>query len=302
MNSKEKRNNIDLINRELEKIWKKTWVFRLNSLVFQATYKLWSEKIKFSFKNLKKIVFYIFLVYNFDNLISKLKVKSDSNKKKLVLRVSQRKDHYSMWEGYLIKLGIKQESDVIDINLQKKTINPLFLKIWNHSLVLKILNLFNKIYKLSFFQKIFFYFELHYCLKTNNYYSNFLENIKFTELYCVWDNNYPILAIALWFRKKNLNVNSFQFFNFSEDWEFKIHQESTWLNMVANKYPGIRSALCWNIEIAELARAHNNANICALPGRFINQSQAIAIMKAFLNTQFDGGRHERRIKKIPILP
>lgn len=72
------------------------------------------------------------------------------------------------------------------------------------------------------------------------------------------------------------------------------------INMVANKYPGIRSTLCWNIEIAKLARSHNNANICALPGRFINHAQAIAIIKVFLNTRFDGGRHERRIKKIPI--
>ena len=72
------------------------------------------------------------------------------------------------------------------------------------------------------------------------------------------------------------------------------------INMVANKYTGIRSALCWNIEIAELARSHNNANICALPGRFINKTQAITIVNTFLDTKFDGGRHERRVKKIPV--
>lgn len=72
------------------------------------------------------------------------------------------------------------------------------------------------------------------------------------------------------------------------------------INMTANKHPGIRSALCWNEEIARLARAHNNANICALPGRFISESEAYLIVKTFINTPFDGGRHKRRIEKIPL--
>lgn len=72
------------------------------------------------------------------------------------------------------------------------------------------------------------------------------------------------------------------------------------INMTANKHPGIRSALCWNEEIGRLARAHNNANICALPGRFISESEAYLIVKTFINTPFDGGRHERRIEKIPL--
>lgn len=72
------------------------------------------------------------------------------------------------------------------------------------------------------------------------------------------------------------------------------------INMTANKHPGIRSALCWNEEIARLARAHNNANICALPGRFISESEVYLIVKTFINTPFDGGRHERRIEKIPL--
>lgn len=72
------------------------------------------------------------------------------------------------------------------------------------------------------------------------------------------------------------------------------------INMTANKHPGIRSALCWNEEIARLARAHNNANICALPGRFISESEAYLILKTFINTPFDGGRHQRRIDKIPL--
>ena len=72
------------------------------------------------------------------------------------------------------------------------------------------------------------------------------------------------------------------------------------INMVVNKHPGIRGALCWNEEISRLARAHNNANICALPGRFISESEAFLIVKTFLETPFDGGRHERRIDKISL--
>jgi len=72
------------------------------------------------------------------------------------------------------------------------------------------------------------------------------------------------------------------------------------INMTANKHQEIRSALCWNEEIARLARAHNDANICALPGRFINIEQAILIIKTFLSTSFEGGRHQRRKSKIPV--
>lgn len=72
------------------------------------------------------------------------------------------------------------------------------------------------------------------------------------------------------------------------------------INMVVNKHPGIRSALCWNEEISRLARAHNDANICALPGRFISESEAYLIVKTFLNTSFEGGRHQRRIDKISL--
>jgi ribose 5-phosphate isomerase B len=73
------------------------------------------------------------------------------------------------------------------------------------------------------------------------------------------------------------------------------------INMTANKHPGIRSALCWNEEISRLARAHNDANVCALPGRFINESEAYLIVRTFLETPFDGGRHQRRIDKIPLI-
>jgi len=71
------------------------------------------------------------------------------------------------------------------------------------------------------------------------------------------------------------------------------------INMTANKHQGIRSALCWIPEIAALARQHNDANICALPARYITDEQAIEIVKIFLATKFEGGRHQNRINKIP---
>jgi ribose 5-phosphate isomerase B len=72
------------------------------------------------------------------------------------------------------------------------------------------------------------------------------------------------------------------------------------INMTANKHQGIRAALCWNKEIAALARLHNNANICSLPARFIDFNLAEEIVNTFLNTNFEGGRHLRRIEKIPV--
>jgi ribose 5-phosphate isomerase B len=72
------------------------------------------------------------------------------------------------------------------------------------------------------------------------------------------------------------------------------------INMTVNKHKGIRSALCWNVEIARLARSHNDANICALPARFISREEGIRITEMFLKTDFEGGRHMQRINKIPI--
>jgi ribose 5-phosphate isomerase B len=71
------------------------------------------------------------------------------------------------------------------------------------------------------------------------------------------------------------------------------------INMAANKHAHIRSALCWNEEIASLARQHNNANILALPGRFISKQEGEKIVEAFLSAQFEGGRHADRVNKIP---
>ena len=69
-------------------------------------------------------------------------------------------------------------------------------------------------------------------------------------------------------------------------------------NMTANKHKSIRSALCWNSNIATLARQHNNANILSLPARFISLDEAKEIVDHFLSTDFEGGRHQRRIDKI----
>lgn len=74
------------------------------------------------------------------------------------------------------------------------------------------------------------------------------------------------------------------------------------INITANKHAGIRSALCWRKDIAGLARSHNDANICALPARFISYELACEIVDTFIATPFDGGRHQRRIEKIPIKP
>ncbi len=72
------------------------------------------------------------------------------------------------------------------------------------------------------------------------------------------------------------------------------------INMTCNKYPGVRSALCWNREIAELARLHNDANICTLPARYISLEEAKGIVDCFLATAFEGGRHIARVEKIAI--
>lgn len=84
------------------------------------------------------------------------------------------------------------------------------------------------------------------------------------------------------------------------DYGISICGTGNGINMVVNKHPGIRSALCWNEEISRLARAHNDANVCAIPGRFVSEAEAYLIVKTFLNTSFDGGRHKRRIDKIPL--
>ena len=72
------------------------------------------------------------------------------------------------------------------------------------------------------------------------------------------------------------------------------------INMTLNKHQGVRSALCWTGEVAFYARAHNNANILTLPGRIIANAEAKHIIEIFFNTEFEGGRHQRRIDKISV--
>ncbi|MCF2658841.1 ribose 5-phosphate isomerase B [Parabacteroides distasonis] len=72
------------------------------------------------------------------------------------------------------------------------------------------------------------------------------------------------------------------------------------IGMTLNKHQGIRAALCWNAEIAQLARAHNDANVLVMPGRFISWDEAEKILEVFFATEFEGGRHQRRIDKIPV--
>ena len=72
------------------------------------------------------------------------------------------------------------------------------------------------------------------------------------------------------------------------------------IQMTLNKHQGIRAALCWTVELAKLARQHNDANVLVLPARFIEPVLALEIVDAFLNTPFEGGRHVNRVNKIPV--
>lgn len=72
------------------------------------------------------------------------------------------------------------------------------------------------------------------------------------------------------------------------------------IGMTLNKHQGVRAALCWRSDIAQLARAHNDANVVVVPGRFISLEDTRKIIEVFLDTPFEGGRHARRIQKIPV--
>lgn len=72
------------------------------------------------------------------------------------------------------------------------------------------------------------------------------------------------------------------------------------INMTVNKHKNVRSAICWNTEIAALARQHNDANVCSLPSRFVKKELIFEILKIFLSEKFEGGRHQNRVNKIPI--
>ena len=81
-------------------------------------------------------------------------------------------------------------------------------------------------------------------------------------------------------------------------WGILICGSANGVNMVANKYPNVRSAMAWQVELATLARTHNDANVVALPARFIDLILAKQIVEAFLTTEFEGGRHAKRRDKI----
>jgi ribose 5-phosphate isomerase B len=89
----------------------------------------------------------------------------------------------------------------------------------------------------------------------------------------------------------------------SEDCDFGIAICGTGngINMTLNKHRKVRSALCWNTEVTKLAREHNNANVLTLPGRLITQQEAYQMIVTFFNTPFEGGRHQKRIDKIPCI-
>jgi len=72
------------------------------------------------------------------------------------------------------------------------------------------------------------------------------------------------------------------------------------ISITLNKHQGVRAALCWRLAVAQLARQHNDANVIAMPGRFVTTDEAIQMVQAFLTTPFEGGRHQRRIDKIPV--
>lgn len=70
--------------------------------------------------------------------------------------------------------------------------------------------------------------------------------------------------------------------------------------MTANKHQKVRAALCWNKELVALARQHNNANILSIPARFVSLQDALTFVETFISTDFEGGRHQKRVKKIPV--
>lgn len=119
-----------------------------------------------------------------------------------------------------------------------------------------------------------------------------LERLKYSILDCGAYSeasvDYPDFAHAV---GKEINDNNIEI-------GVLICGSGNGISMVANKYKHVRAALCWTSEIAELAIKHNNANILALPARYITDQEGIEILNTFLNTEFEGGRHERRVNKI----
>lgn len=88
--------------------------------------------------------------------------------------------------------------------------------------------------------------------------------------------------------------------NGEADFGIAICSSGNGISMTANKHQGVRAALCWMPELGQLARQHNNANVLSLPANFISEHIAFEIVDAFFSTDFEGGRHQRRVDKIPL--
>lgn len=118
------------------------------------------------------------------------------------------------------------------------------------------------------------------------------KGIEYEDFGCFSEENcdYPDFAHRLGYAIDNGTVNL----------GIAICGSGEGISMTLNKHPHVRAALVWMPEIAHLARQHNDANVLAMPGRFIDESMARKIMDEFLNTPFEGGRHVRRINKIPL--
>ena len=84
------------------------------------------------------------------------------------------------------------------------------------------------------------------------------------------------------------------------DWGIALCGSGNGIGMTLNKHQGIRAAICWNADIARITREHNDANILVLPARYLNKEESKELIDLFLNTPFEGGRHQRRIEKIPL--
>jgi ribose 5-phosphate isomerase B len=89
--------------------------------------------------------------------------------------------------------------------------------------------------------------------------------------------------------------------NETSDFGILICGSANGVAMTANKYPNVRAALCWESEISKLSRQHNDANIVCVPARFVSLDLAKSIVSDFLNTEFEGGRHQKRVDKIKII-
>jgi len=84
------------------------------------------------------------------------------------------------------------------------------------------------------------------------------------------------------------------------DWGIAMCGSGNGISMTLNKHQGVRAALCWNPELGALSRQHNDANVLALPARFISHELALEIVRSFLSAEFEGGRHRRRVEKIAV--